>query len=412
MITGGAGGRPLSEFGWMSMLTDTEKSILGEIAPEKLYALTAELVRRPSVSGEERPVADLIANFLGDHGFDAEMTEVEPGRPNVSACWGAEGPALLLTGHSDTVPVGEGWSRDPFGAEIADGRLYGRGSCDMKAGLAGMLLAMAAVKRRLPRPARQVIFAACVDEEEGGKGTQDALRKGLAAEWAVIGEPTELQPIGAAKGNAYFEVKVRGRSAHAGSPELGANAIYGAAKAIEAVQRHHAELRTRSHPLLGTPSASVGTVSGGFTVSAVPDSCTFWIDRRLIPGEDGNSALAELSRRLHEDGAAYPGTRIEERLAMEMPAMQSPPDHPIFAALAAAAADAGGPSLPLGAWSAACDGGFLQRGGIAPVVLFGPGSIVRQAHRPDEFVPLSETLTAARTYALLTARWLSAAADR
>jgi acetylornithine deacetylase len=143
----------------------------------------------------------------------------------------------------------------------------------------------------------------------------------------------------------------------------------------------------------------------------VPDSCTFWIDRRLIPGEDGRSALAELSRRLHEDAAAYPGTRIEERLAMEMPAMQSPADHPIFAALAAAAADAGGPTLTPGAWSAACDGGFLQRGGIAPVVLFGPGSITKQAHRPDEFVPLSELLIAARSYALLAARWLAAPLD-
>ena len=389
------------------MLTDSEKAILGEIEPEQLYGLTAELVRRPSVSGEERSVAEFIANFLRDHGLDPALAEVEAGRPNVAASWGADaGPALLLTGHSDTVPIGEGWSRDPFGGEIADGKLYGRGSCDMKAGLAGMMLALIAVKRRLPRPARRVIFAACVDEEEGGKGTQDALRKGLAAEWAVIGEPTELQPIGAAKGDAYFEVKVTGRSAHAGSPELGANAIYGAAKAIEAVQRHHAELRTRNHPLLGSPSASVGTVAGGFTVSAVPDSCTFWIDRRLVPGEDGASALAELSRRLHEEGVAYPGTRIEERLAMEMPAMQSPSDHPIFEALASATADAGGPSLPTGSWSAACDGGFLQRSGIAPVVLFGPGSISRQAHRPDEFVPLNETLIAARAYALLAARWL------
>src|SRR5579859_5461339 len=101
------------------MLTDTEKTILGEIDPERLFALTAELVRRPSVSGGERSVAEFIGNFLRDHGLDAEMAEVEPGRPNVSASWGADaGHALLLTGHSDTVPVGEGWNRDPFGGEI------------------------------------------------------------------------------------------------------------------------------------------------------------------------------------------------------------------------------------------------------------------------------------------------------
>lgn len=385
----------------------SERRVLDAIEPDELYRLAAELVRRPSVSGEEKRVAEFIANHLSDHGFAVALTEIESGRPNVVTSWGADdGPVLLLTGHTDTVPVGAGWTHDPFGGEIVDGRLYGRGSCDMKAGLAGMMMALIAAKRHLPKPRGRVVFAGCIDEEEGGKGTQAAIRAGLKADWAVIGEPTDLQPINAAKGNCYFEVKVAGTAAHAGSPERGVNAIYGAAEAIRAVAAHHEELRRRRHPLLGSPSVSVGRITGGLTTSAVPDQCSFTVDRRLLPDETGTSALAEFARRLHRDPPRPEGVRIEERLLMEMPAMETPEHHPLIAALKAAARDAGGPDIAVGGWSAACDGGFLRRDAGMPVVLFGPGSIVNQAHRPDEFVPLGEMLIAARTYGLLTARVL------
>jgi acetylornithine deacetylase/succinyl-diaminopimelate desuccinylase family protein len=394
------------------MLSDPEKRVLAAIEAEPLYRLTAELVRRPSVSGDEKTVADFIANYLSDHGFAVDTDEIEPGRPNVTTSWGNDdGKVLLLTGHTDTVPIGEGWQHDPLGAEIVDGRLYGRGSCDMKAGLAGMMMALIAAKRGLQRPRGRIVFAGCIDEEEGGKGTQGAIRAGLKADWAVIGEPTDLQPICAAKGNCYFEVKVGGSGAHAGSPERGVNAIYGAAEAIRAVQSHQAELSRRRHGLLGSPSVSVGTIKGGLTVSAVPDQCSFLVDRRLLPEETGESALAEFSHALHRHPASPQGVTVTERLAMEMPSMETPRDHPLVAALARAARDAGAPDLAPGGWSAACDGGFLQRDAAVPVVLFGPGSIVNQAHRPDEFVPLEETLIAARAYAVLAVRALGGDQD-
>jgi acetylornithine deacetylase len=394
------------------MMSDREERVLAAIEAEPLVRLTAELVRRPSVSGDEKPVADFIANYLSDHGFTVDTSEIEPGRPNVTTGWGNDDrKVLLLTGHTDTVPIGDGWQHDPLGAEIVDGRLYGRGSCDMKAGLAGMMMALIAVKRGLRRPRGRIVFAGCVDEEEGGKGTQGAISAGLKADWAVIGEPTDLQPICATKGNCYFEVKIGGRGAHAGSPERGINAIYGAAEAIRAVQSHQTELSRRRHGLLGSPSVSVGTIKGGLTVSAVPDQCSFWVDRRLLPEETGRSALAEFSHALHRHPAAPEGVTVTERLVMEMPSMETPRDHPLVAALARAARDAGAPDLAPGGWSAACDGGFLQRDASMPVVLFGPGSIVNQAHRPDEFVPLDETLIAARAYALLAVRALDGGDD-
>jgi len=394
------------------MLNDVENRVVGELDEQEVIKLTAELIRRPSVTGEEKCVVELLANFLADHGLPVELDEAAPDRPNLTCLWGADdGPTLLLTGHSDTVPIGNGWTRDPFAGEIDDGRLYGRGSCDMKAGLAGMAIAMVALKRRMVWPRGRVLFAACVDEEESGIGTKAAIKAGLEADWAVIGEPTELQTIRAAKGNCYFEVEVSGRAAHAGSPERGANAIYGASRAIAAVEAHHAELQQRRHPLLGSPSCSVGTIEGGMTVSAVPDSCRFSVDRRLLPDETGESALIELSGALDRHAVMPAGTTRREFLRMDMPALELREGHPLIGMVKRAAQDCGGPDLPVGGWSAACDGGYLMRDAGIPTVLLGPGSIVHQAHRPDEFVPIDQLVIAARSYAALAARLISGEAS-
>jgi len=382
-----------------------ETRLLAGLDEARLVDLLARLVQSPSVSGSEAPAVHCLAEFLSDAGLTVTVEEVAPGRPNLSCQVGSgEGPTLLLTGHSDTVPIGEGWRHDPFGAAIEAGRLYGRGSCDMKAGLAGMALAMVGLHRSGARPQGTVIFAACVDEEVGGLGTQAAIRAGLAADWAVIGEPTELQPIRACKGNCYFEVEVTGRAAHAGSPERGANAIYGAAEAIGAARRHLQELQDRSHALLGRPTLSVGQIAGGMTVSAVPDRCNLWVDRRLLPGETGDAALAEFDAALRRH--AHPPAGCEHRawLRMELPPSEVPEHHPLVAALVDAARASGAPPRPTGGWSAASDGGYLMRDASIPTVLFGPGSIVEQAHRPDEYVALDQVVVAARTYITLAAR--------
>jgi acetylornithine deacetylase len=390
------------------MLSDDERRLQAELDERRLVALLTELVRRPSVSGEEKPTVEHLASFLEDHGLAVELTEAAPGRPNLVCRWGADdGPTLLLTGHSDTVPIGNGWSRDPFGAAIEDGRLFGRGSCDMKAGLAGMALTMVAIKRAFAKPKGSVVFAACVDEEVNGIGTQAAIRAGLRADWAVIGEPTELQPIRACRGNCYFEVEIGGRAAHAGSPEKGVNAIYGAMQAIAATQRHGAELAGSRHALLGIPTVSVGTIAGGSGVSVVPDQCNFWVDRRLLPGETGEQALADYRAALQRHMPPSNELRRQEWLRMELPPSEVDGDHPLVAALATAAADSGSPALPAGGWSAASDGGYLMRDARIPTVLFGPGSIVNQAHRADESVPIGEVITAARTYLTMAARTLA-----
>jgi acetylornithine deacetylase len=340
------------------------------------------------------------------------VTEAAPGRPNLVCRWGADdGPTLLLTGHSDTVPIGNGWSRDPFGAAVEDGRLYGRGSCDMKAGLAGMAVAMVAIKRAVANPKGSVVFAACVDEEVNGIGTQAAIRDGLRADWAVIGEPTELQPIRACRGNCYFEVEIGGRAAHAGSPEKGVNAIYGAMQAIAATRRHGEELAAHRHPLLGIPTVSVGTIAGGSGVSVVPDQCRFWVDRRLLPGETGAQALADFRAAVQRHMPSSNELRRQEWLRMELPPSEVDDDIP-----GGRAGDGGGGQRRTPPARRRVERRQRQRlpdarrRNVDRAVR--PSGIVNQAHRADESVPLDEVIAAARAYLTMAARTLRPASQR
>jgi acetylornithine deacetylase/succinyl-diaminopimelate desuccinylase family protein len=370
------------------------------IDERELLGLLAALVRAPSENppGAEAATVAVLEGFLTAAGVSVRVSEVAPGRPNLVAAAGEPGrPALLLTGHSDTVPAGDGWTADPFSGEIRAGRLHGRGAADMKGGLAAMAAAVAALAAH--DLGVRILFAACVDEEDGGAGTRALVDEGVRAEWAVIGEPTALTPIVACKGNCYFEVVLRGRAAHAGSPERGENAIERAATAVYRLRRHGDALAERRHPLLGRPTLTATLVGGGTSASIVPDACRLVLDRRLLPDETAERALAEVVRAVGDDLAA------DVSLLMELPAMEIAADHPLVDALTAAARAAGAPERPPAGWTAACDGGVLQRGSEIPTVVYGPGDIARDAHRPDESVPVDEVVTAARTYVQLAHRF-------
>jgi acetylornithine deacetylase/succinyl-diaminopimelate desuccinylase family protein len=367
---------------------------------EEAIRLTSELIRIESVSGNERAIAGFIASYLGSRGIRADVKEATEGRPNVYARIGREDvPALLFTGHVDTVPIGNGWTCKPLGGEERGGRIFGRGACDMKSGLAAMMVGMAAANRDVKKTVGALAFAAVIDEEVSGLGTKAAIAHGLNARAAIIAEPTELQTICAAKGNCYFRIVLHGRAAHAGSPHLGVNAISAAAAAIRAIERHNEALSSRRHPLLGTPYATVTRISGGAGESSVPDRCEFVVDRRLLPDETGLDALRQLEAEVKRTQI---GAEFTAALDMELPAMELPASDAFAEEVRGAALRAGAPDRPIAGWSAACDGGHLHRAGI-PTVLFGPGSITQQAHRPDEYVPADEVIVAARTFALLAA---------
>lgn len=384
---------------------------LSLIGAAEIASLAAGLVVAPGANppGEEAATVEVLAQACRLRGLDPVLDEVAPGRPNLRAVLpGGDGPGVLLLGHSDVVPPGDGWSVHPYGGLVRDGRLYGRGAADMKGGLAACLVALGAIERSGIALSGPVEFAVTVDEEDHALGVRHYLDSGDRSDFqgCVVAEPTDLQPIIAARGDAYLEVTIRGRAAHSGHPDDGANAVYGATRVIDDLRRWHGELARDAHPLVGPATISVGRVDGGTGPSIVPAECVVITDRRLLPGESGPEVLDQLHDRLDRLALDADGLEASAELTLDMPGFETDQDAAVVRAVIAADAECGGPQLPVGGWSAACDGGFLARDAKLPVVVYGPGSVLQQAHRADESVALDHLVTAARTYALIILRML------
>jgi acetylornithine deacetylase len=393
-------------------ITAAERSVLDLITLDEIRDIAIDLVRAEGHNppGDEGPTVDVLARACQARGLAVTTREVEPGRPNLSAVLaGGTGPGVLLLGHTDVVPVGDNWSVPPFGGEVRDGRLFGRGCADMKGGLAACVVALSALRRAGVVLNGPIELAAVVDEEETGKGIRAYLRDGERSGFAacIVAEPTDLQTIIAARGDSYLEITVTGRAAHSGNPSDGINAIYGAAAVVNELERWHRELSGQRHPLVGPPTWSVGQISGGSGTSIVPAECLITADRRLLPDETGEVVLAETAARIDALRLGERGLGVTATMTMQMPGFETPPDHRLVVLAAQAVRDAGGPDLPLAGWTAACDGGFIARDAGVPVIVLGPGSVAEQAHRADESVGLHELLVAARTYALCAMRLLT-----
>lgn len=379
--------------------------VLGMIGTEEVTSLAAGLVVAPGQNppGEEAATVDVLAAACRLRGLEPVLDEVRPGRPNLRATLdGGDGPGLVLLGHSDVVPPGDGWTVHPYGGLVRDGRLYGRGAADMKGGLAACLVAMGAIRRAGITLSGPVELAVTVDEEDQALGVRHYLETGDRSGFlgCVVAEPTDLQPIVAARGDAYLKITVSGRAAHAGDPDAGLNAIYGATRVIDDLRDWHAQLAGDVHPLAGPATVSVGVIDGGTGPSIVPAECTVVADRRLLPAESGPEVLDQLRSRLAALSLESEGLGVSAELTLDMPGFETDVDAPVVEAIIAAAAGAAGPKLPVGGWTAACDGGFLARDAKLPVVVYGPGSVSRQAHRADESVPVDQLVVAARVYAL------------
>lgn len=312
------------------------------------------------------------------------------------------GPMLLLGVHQDTVPV-EGMKIEPFAAEIRQGRLYGRGACDVKGGMAAMLAAVARLADEPPahRPTVAMVFT--VNEEHGFTGVQSLVRLLTSnsggflcrkPDAAVIAEPTSLDVVVAHKGVVRWRAHARGRAAHSSRPELGENAIYKMAHALTAIERYQRDVvgGVASHPMCGRSTLSVGTIRGGSSVNIVPDRCTIEIDRRLPPGESPQSARQHLVDWLA-------GQNLGD-VEHDAPDMQGPPlsdEHNADLAerLAQVAGHVAGAGRKI-AVPYATDGAFVAAAGV-PTVIFGPGRI-EQAHTEDEWIELEQLHQATEIY--------------
>ena len=371
-----------------------------------VISLASELVRIPSINaaGQDRveapfgeaQMAACVETLLRQIGAQTTVTYPLPGRPNVTGFFDAgANDTIIFEAHLDTVAV-EGMTVSPFGGEIKNNCLWGRGACDVKGPMAAMLSALQQSAGSLKR---NVLFAAVCDEESGFAGVRHFLKtmdNNLRERtvFAVIAEPTDLQPVAAHKGVVRWRITARGIAAHSSAPELGDNAIYRMADVVTTLRRHATLISQREpHAHLGTPTLSVGIIQGGSAVNIVPDSCYVDVDRRLVPGESPESALDELVNLLG------PGNDLEISVpVVAAPAFEIAPDSPAIQLAVRAANAAGRTSAPQ--YAKYCtDASFYPSAGI-PAFVFGPGSIL-QAHTKDEWISLSELEAGVMAYRYL-----------
>jgi acetylornithine deacetylase len=392
--------------------------VLSLITEESIVELTSALIAAAGENpgGTEGETVSVLHAACAAHGFATDITDVAPGRPNLVATLpGGSAPGLLFLGHSDVVPAGEGWSLDPFTPSRTGDRLIGRGATDMKGGLAAIVLALAAIKEADVTLAGPATLICTVDEEDLGLGiralTKSAQPEGIGDFTAcVVAEPTDLQTVIGCRGDAYIELTVQGRSAHSGRPSDGRNAISAASKIIALILADHARLQANQDALLGAGSWNIGRIEGGDGTSMVAADCRVWIDRRLMPGENAHEIVAALAAQVRHEKIDSDGIVVTFEVTMEMPGFRTGAQSSVVAATVAATAQAGGGESTIGGWSAACDGGFIDREFGIPTIVFGPGDLNHQAHQIDESVSVTELVVAARVYALLCLRLVGEAA--
>ena len=389
-----------------------EHAVLDSIERRRpsIIGLLAAVVRAESTNppGDTRKVADVIAARLRETSVDFQILADEMRKPNVIARLGGGRPEVLFTSHMDTVPAGnpKAWRHDPFGAEVAGTRMYGRGAADAKASLVAMIAAMEALTSVLPLRGT-LTLSAVSDEEIGGiKGTEYLVDRGLLVpDHVVVGEITENRLAVAEKGVLWLRVVTHGRAAHGSTPWEGSNAISQMLRVLAAIdQRVGTRLAGLQHPLVPPASLSIGTIRGGVATNVVPDWCEATLDRRTLPSESITEAISEVERVIADLQREDPALQADVEVLQAGPPIETPLDAPLVRTAQAVARELQLPDEVVG-YQQASDGRFFAERGV-PTVLFGPGD-PDVAHTPDESVDLNDVITAARFYALLGLRLLS-----
>ena len=382
------------------------------IRPGDVRALTETLIRVDSrnptlVSGGpgEAGCAHVLAEVLGGWGFRLEWQEVANGRANLLARIGtpqAGAPVLLFNGHLDVVGV-EGMHHPPFAPVIEGDLLYGRGSCDMKAGIAAMCVA---AWQAAQQPIRgEIVVAAVIDEEYESLGTRAMLERGIRADVAVVTEPTRLAICPAHRGFVWLEFIFSGRAAHGSRYDLGIDAIQQAATVLTALERvQQVVLPTRTHPLLGRASLHASTITGGTGWSTYPEACTLCVERRTVPGETTASVLHEVETLLADLRRTDPTLSVTVSGSGQLPSDVAV-DAPLVRRLCSASAGVRGVAPAIEGLSAWTDAALLNDAGI-PAVCFGPGDIAL-AHAATEYVPLTEIDIATAVLTAFAIDWCS-----
>lgn len=374
-------------------------SIAAAEASRRSVEILADLISIPTYQDSEVAI-EYLSKRLERYGIRYHVDLYEGCKYNLVAEVNSRKPGktLILNSHIDTVPPGNyGWSRDPFKAEAHEGRIYGLGACDAKSSLSAMVAAFEAIAETGVLSVGKVVLAAVSGEETGGLGTQIALTEGLTGTAVIIGEPTRIIPRVAHKGVLRCYVDVKGKAAHASTPELGINSISKMAKIVLALDELAKSVKAYSDEICGSASLAITMIEGGRTLNVVPDSCRISIDRRLVPGEEEEQAFSELKSVIENRNVwDYPFGASVSKLRF-LPPSKTDPNHELVLAARRAIRAVTGTDPGCGGFEASCDMTFFSNRAMIPGIILGPGDLAL-AHQVDEYVEEREVRLAADVY--------------
>jgi acetylornithine deacetylase len=420
-------------------MTDARKKILHTVDAhsDKAIKFLQDVVAIPSVTGDEGKIQAFLSDYLEKLGLDVDMWESDwealkkhpgyipvdrgyEGRPNIVATWKGTGGgrSLLLNGHTDVIPVGngEGWSDNPWSAKIKDGRIYGRGSCDMKSGVASHILAVEYLKAAGIKLKGDVLIDIVIDEEVSGHGTLDTVIRGYTADAGISGETSELAVQPACIGRIWFEIEIQGKAAGIQRRYQGVSGIelgYKITKAVEALEAHR--LKTVKHPLypkaIDALPCMIGAFHSGNFPSSFPATCLLKGSMATVPGEDHEGVKKSLVDWIAKAAAEDPWMKDHPPkvrfVGYDAQASEIPTDHPIVQTVSKNYTEITGKQPEISGRQGAADTRFLNLYGHTPTVIFGPGSTAVM-HSDDEYVSIDDYLTAIKVMALSIYDWCGA----
>ena len=397
-------------------------------------AFLRKIVTIPSVTGDEAAIQEFFSSHLNGMGLKVDSWETDwealkkhpgyrpvtrgyEGRPNIVATWKGTGGgrSLLLNGHTDVIPVGkgEGWSADPWSGMIKDGRIYGRGSADMKSGVASHVLAIQCLKDAGIALKGDVLLNVVIDEEVSGHGTLDTVARGYSADAGISGETSGLAVQPACIGRIWFEIRIQGKPAGIQKRYQGVSGIALGNKIAKAVEELEAtRVATVSHPLypnaLDSLPCIIGSFSAGHYPSAFPDTCLLKGSIGTLPGEDHEgvkrSLVAKIADAARQDAWMKDHPPTVEFVGYDAEASEIPHDHPIVDVLCRNYRAVTGREPEISGRQGAADTRFLNKYAHTPTVIFGPGS-TDVMHSNDEYVSIDDYVTAIKVMALSIADW-------